>query len=196
MKKKLFIARQGIYDKNMNLIAYELLYRNSFKNYCINSKNITKKLIKNINTIGLKKIKHDKKIFINFDYNDILKFNKLKLNPDYCIIEILENVKLNTNLKEIIINLKKSGFLIALDDITDDNNLIKFKDLIDIFKIDFLLTNKEKRLSLIKKIKSLTTNSKILAEKISTCEELTEAKKLNFDYYQGFCLHTPEILTN
>lgn len=198
MDKKIFLGRQNIYDRNMNVVAYELLYRNSYENFYNNNcdkDNITCELLNNAKEIGVEKVRNNKKILVNFSYDNLKESNKLCLDPKYFVIEILEDVKPTRELMKIISNLKKSGYLIALDDVVD-NNIDKFEKYIDIYKIDFLDTKQIERRKIINKIREVNKDAKILAEKVATKSELEEAKKMNYDYYQGFFLHTTEIVTS
>ena len=64
----------------MKEIAYELLYRNSHKNFCNNNQknvNFTVELLKSINIIDFDKIRNIKKVFINCSYKDLKLLNNL-----------------------------------------------------------------------------------------------------------------------
>ena len=65
----IFIARQGIYDLNEKVVAYELLYRNSIKNKYdieIEDEKATYQVIDNISSFGLDVLTENKKAFVNF----------------------------------------------------------------------------------------------------------------------------------
>ncbi|MDI9218895.1 hypothetical protein [Clostridium tertium] len=65
----IFIARQGIYNKEEKVVAYELLYRNSLKNNFNNSiedDEATYKVIDNISSFGLDILTDNKLAFVNF----------------------------------------------------------------------------------------------------------------------------------
>lgn len=199
MIQKFFIGRQKIYDESFKIVAYELLYRDSYNNSCEfeNNKNLTFNLLNNLKKIGFDKVVNNKKIFINCTYADLKKiidYNVfIKKNT---IIEILETVKITKELICILNQLKVKGYLIALDDVNNVDVINKLGKNIDIYKIDFLTTNSNERKQLVKKIKQINGNSKILAEKISNYFEFKEAINLKFNYFQGFFFDIPEIITN
>lgn len=199
MTHRVFIGRQKIYNENMKIIAYELLYRDSYKNSCRfeNTENLTFILLNNLEKIGVKKVINNKKIFINCTHTDLklILDSNIFINKNI-IIEILESVKITKELIFTLNKLKNKGYLIALDDVNNTKIINRFGKNIDIYKIDFLSTNPNQRKQLIKKIKQINVNSKILAEKISNYCELKEALNLKFDYFQGFFLDIPEIITN
>lgn len=71
----IFVARQPIFDKNKNVVAYELLYRSNLNNkYTAEDGNkATYKVIANsFYTIGIEKLTEGKRALINFT-EDLLK---------------------------------------------------------------------------------------------------------------------------
>lgn len=65
----IFIARQGIYDKNGKVVAYELLYRNSMENSynpLIEDEVSTYKVIENISSFGLDILTNKKELLLIF----------------------------------------------------------------------------------------------------------------------------------
>ncbi|MBU5453885.1 EAL and HDOD domain-containing protein [Caproiciproducens sp. MSJ-32] len=190
----IFIARQGIYDREEKVVAYELLYRNS----TINSFNsnvedelATYQLIENINAFGIDKLTNNKIGFVNFPEQLINKNIATLLPKDKVVIEILENVKPTEEVMKNLKKLKKQGYSLALDDVEREEDLKEFVDLIDVVKVDFILSSKEKREKIAKLCKK--HNIKMLAEKIENIEALNEAKKLGFHYFQGYYYSKPSI---
>lgn len=194
---KTFLARQAIYDKEKNIIAYEILYRNSLNNvFDKNTKQeeATYKVIQNISSFGLGKLTNNKLAFINFPEESINTDMATLLPNNKIIIEVLETVE---PTKEIIRNLnllKQKGYSIALDDVSTYKQIEGFLGVIDIVKIDYRISDKYERFNISQKIKK--TNIKMLAEKIETKEDLNEAKALGFDYFQGYYFSKPIVLEN
>lgn len=190
----IFIARQGIYDINDNVIAYELLYRDSLKNNfnpLIEENEATYSVIQNISSFGLDNLTDNKKAFVNFT-EELIKENIATLLPnDKVIVEILENVKPTSDIIKSLIKLKDLGYVIALDDIDDFKSILNFIGIVDIVKVDFRLTNREIRKDIEFICKKY--NIDLLAEKIETKEELQEAKKLGYKYFQGYYYSKPSI---
>lgn len=190
----IFIARQGIYDVNNNVIAYELLYRDSLKNNfnpLVEENEATYSVIQNISSFGLDNLTDNKKAFVNFT-SELIKENIATLLPnDKVIVEILENVKPTSDIIKNLIKLKDLGYVIALDDIDDFKSILNFIGIVDIVKVDFRLTNREIRKNIEFICKKYSID--LLAEKIETKEELQEAKKLGYKYFQGYYYSKPSI---
>ncbi|MGL5414354.1 MAG: EAL and HDOD domain-containing protein [Clostridium sp.] len=193
----IFFAKQAIYNSNKKIVAYELLYRNSHKNEFdkkIEENEATYKIIKAISKLGVDEFIKDKRAFINFTEEAILKNYFEDLPKDNVVVEILENVIPTQEILKKISELKSLGYVIALDDVSDNMNYKKFLDYIDIYKIDFISTNKEEREEILKCIRKINAKAKLLAEKIESNEEYKEALEEEYDYYQGFYFSRPIIV--
>lgn len=197
-----FIARQAIYDQNLNIYAYELLYR---QNTSTEQSHIgqsdadlgdiaTWKVISNtLAHQGFEKITGNRPAFINFTYNLLLSDFYDFLPPKTVVIEILEEVNPDETLIKHIKNLIKQGYKIALDDFVFKHELIPLIQLADFIKIDVLANDKTeitKHLSALSGFKG-----KLIAEKIEDYDQLNFYRQLGFDYFQGFFLTRPEHMS-
>ena len=191
----IFLARQGIYDRKSNVVAYELLYRNSEKNTFpihIDEGYSTIKLMSNIAMIGIYEITNGRKAFINYPKN-IIKTGLTTFFPkENIVIEVLESVELTEEIIVSLKSLKEMGYEIALDDVIDADRIDGFIDVIDLIKIDFKSTSKKIRKTIVNKIKDY--NIRLLAEKVETQEEYQEAYEDNYDYFQGYYFNKPILL--
>ncbi|ASW43771.1 EAL and HDOD domain-containing protein [Clostridium isatidis] len=190
----IFIARQGIYDCEEKVVAYELLYRNSTINSFnseIEDELATYQVIENINSFGIDNLTNNKIGFVNFPEKLINKNIATLLPKDKVVIEILENVNPTEEVIKNLNNLKKQGYSLALDDVENEEDIKKFVNLVDFVKVDFLLSTKEARIKIAELCKK--HNIKMLAEKIENLEALNEAKELGFRYFQGYYYSKPSI---
>lgn len=105
--------------------------------------------------------------------------------------EFLQNEKAETKIKK----LKANGIKICLDNVEDTSNIEKFD--IDFVKVKGdiirLLHVDQNALFTCKEITSICKekNIKTIASHINSKSTFEEAKKLGFDYYQGFFLGEP-----
>ncbi|AWI03267.1 EAL and HDOD domain-containing protein [Clostridium drakei] len=191
----IFVARQPIFNKNNKVIAYELLFRNSYDNKYTNEDGDTATLnvINSLYTLGIDNVTNGKNVFINFTENLLNHDFIALLPPNVVTIEILEDVYPS---KKIILEckkLKKQGYTIALDDFIFDEKHINLIQIADIVKVDFSITKGYERKDIIKKVNS--NNIKFLAEKVETIDEFNEAKSLGYSYFQGYYFSKPIILS-
>lgn len=195
----IFVARQPIYDANKNVQAYELLYRNSLEQNvysCVDGDQATSSVIINsFLSIGIKKLTYNKTAFINFT-SKLLKEDIPTLFPNQkIVVEIIEDIDTDYELKEACKRLKKLGYTIALDDFVFEN-IDKYKDIIkyiDIIKVDFLQSSHEERAKIVDRFQD--SNIRLLAEKVETKKDFKTALEMGYSYFQGYYFSKPNIIS-
>ncbi len=190
------VARQPILDRDQNLFAYELLFRDSITNVFpdIDGDEATSKIVTASQfDFSMSDFSGNKPAFINFTLETIEKGYPQLVPPTQLVIEILETVKPGKRLLAHCKTLKKLGYVIALDDYIHQPVWRHFYPLIDIIKIDFLDTSLETIKEVIVAIKNFP-HIKLLAEKVETHEQFNIAMDLGFDYYQGYFFSKPEMI--
>ena len=193
----IFLAKQSIYNRQNEIVAYELLYRNSYKNYYdenVDGNYATLQVVSNILNIGKENLIEDKRAFINFSKKCLINGLVNTLSKDNIVVEILENIDPTEEVKRKIKELKDEGYIIALDDVTLNIKYIEFVELVDIYKIDFIDTTKKDRNIILSKIRSINPKAKFLAEKIECKEDYEEAFCEGYDYFQGYYLSKPIVV--
>lgn len=194
----IFVARQPIFNRKKEVIAYELLYRDSPANFfsgAVSGSKATSILLANSYfTIGISNLIDDKKAFINFDKVLIQNSIPLLLNKDNVVIEILETVVPDAAFIEQIQGLKKRGYTIALDDFTIHYPYNEIIELADIIKVDFINSTSSEIKEIKRRYKD--TDKEFIAEKIETHEEYKMAFDAGFDYFQGYFFSKPMVIKN
>lgn len=194
----IYIARQPIYDKNLKVIAYELLFRagkTSNEANVVDGDNATTDVIINsITEIGMDQLVGPHRAFINLTHNHILQMAEHPMPElkDRLVLEILEDIKAEDSIVSAVSKLANDGFTIALDDFVYSDSLQPLVELSDIIKIDLMALNDEELETHVVKLKN--GKRKLLAEKVETQEELDRCKELGFDYYQGYFFSKPQII--
>ena len=128
MDNNIYIARQPIVTVDKKLYGYELLFRSIENEGLISAKfddgavASTRVAVNVLNHIGLSQVVGDKLAFINVDENFLLADAILSLPKEQFVIELLETIKINDEITQRIIELKKLGFHFALDDANCDQN--------------------------------------------------------------------------
>ncbi|WP_236898438.1 EAL and HDOD domain-containing protein [Clostridium beijerinckii] len=193
----IFVARQPIFNRKNEVVAYELLFRNGQNNFYNNTNGdeATLKVIANtFYTFDFKDITDNKKAFINFTEELIKKEIATILPKEYVVIEILENIEPNDEIVNACKRLKKRGFILALDDFVFHTKYIKLIEIADIIKIDFKITTGDERKKVFE-LKKINNKIKFLAEKVENKEEYDEALKLGYSYFQGYYFSKPIVLS-
>lgn len=191
----MFIARQPIFKRNLDVYGYELLYRSGIQSDHfdgVSPQYATATVIGGLFESGMDQIVEEKYAFINFDEDFILSSSLELIPSDTLIIEVLENIKIDQNLIERLKDLKNKGYKIALDDFVEEYKSYPLIPIADIIKFDLI----ETPLETIEKDISLAISQKkvLLAEKIETKEEFLKAKEMGFHLFQGYFFSKPSIV--
>jgi len=192
---KVFTARQAILNQKEHVVAYELLYRdgpdNIFPN--IDPHEATAKVVMQTHlNQGLSPITDNKPALINFCEQSIIDGLPLLLPNKQVMIEILETVTPSDQVFQVCKALYHQGYHLALDDFIYHPEWSRFFNLVKLIKFDIQETPLDTIGPLIEKVKQ-RKNLKILAEKVETKEEFLEAKKIGFNFFQGYYFCKPEM---
>ncbi|PID77889.1 MAG: signal transduction protein [Deltaproteobacteria bacterium] len=195
----LYVARQPVLDTDKKTVAYELLFRDSFKNAFPNVDGeyaTTKVLLNTFFSMGIPDITNNKPAFINFTKELVLNKIPLVFPPKKLVIEILENIEPEPEIIEAVKFFRAKNYKIAMDDFIYEkkfNNLLKFTNII---KLDLLQTPIDSLQTTINKIKKINPDITLLAEKVETYGEFEKAKEMGFQLFQGYFYSKPEIISN
>ncbi len=193
----IFIGRQPIFDVNLKVVAYELLFRSGDANVAnvVDGDKATSDVILNaLIEIGMEKLVGNHKAFINLTHNHIINMSELPLPEmkNKLVLEILEDVKADDAIVKAVTKLANDGYTIALDDFVYHTSLQPLVDVSDIIKIDLMAISRDD----LKDHVAMLSNGKrkLLAEKVETHEEFELCKELGFDYFQGYFFSKPNIV--
>ena len=193
---KVFIARQPILGLNRRVYGYELLYRSSQRNAFDGteaSRATTEVIANGLMTIGLSKLVGNGYAFINFDRDLLLGEVPMMLPARTVIVEILETVEMDDAVVDRCRELKKLGFQLALDDVSDPATVKSLAPLADIIKVDFRQTHAGQQGQIASAFSRSQT--RLVAEKVETHEEFERARRLGYSYFQGYFFQRPAIVT-
>ncbi len=194
---EVFVARQPIFDLDMNVVAYELLFRTSLDNFYdikLDGDESTAKLISNsFLLIGLDTITKQKKAFINFTKKLLIEKAPTVIPNDLISVEVMEDIQLDAEVIKACSDLKDSGYEIVLDNFVYNDEYKPIVDLADIIKIDFQRSKGDERREIVEQFKD--RGIKFLAEKLETVEEFEKAISYGYDYFQGYFFCKPIIIS-
>lgn len=197
---KTLLARQGIYDKNGSVCAYELLYRNG-DSPAANVNNLnplagdaaTSSVITQLFTnLDMDTVIGNKQAFINFTHNHLVQQIPNLLPKGRIVIEVLETVAIDAPLIKNLLQLHELGYTIALDDFVFREELTPLVEIANIIKIDVLNLNPQQIKEQLAPLFGF--KGKLLAEKIEDKNQFNSCIELGFDYFQGFFLNKPDAL--
>ena len=190
----MFIARQPIFNAQLEVYGYELLFRlnsQSTQFGGVSSQGATAMVITGLFESGLENLIEDKIAFINFDEIFIHSEAVELIKPNRMIVEMLENIEVSNNLMERLTAIKAMGYSIALDDFAQTYQTYPLTPLADIIKYDIMVTPLDSIVDDV--LTGLAQGKTLLAEKVETRDEFEKAKKMGFTLFQGYFFSKPRI---
>jgi EAL and modified HD-GYP domain-containing signal transduction protein len=193
----IYVGRQPIYDRKIRIYGYELLFRagkntaDAFEQIGADGATSTT-IINSFLEIGLDKLVGEHYAFINLTEKFLISEEALPISPRQVVLEILENIPINSDIVKAVERLKLQGYMLALDDYIYNPSHKPLIALVDIIKIDILQLDKQQLIEHVEILKQ--HNVKLLAEKVETMDQFALCHKLGFDYFQGYFLSKPRII--
>jgi c-di-GMP-related signal transduction protein len=189
-----FVARQPIFDRQLRVFAYELLFRSGVHNSYdaadgdkASSDVLTASFVLN----GLDDLTGGKRASINFTRNLLVGEVATLFPCQNLLIEIHKDINPDQMLIKACRNLKREGYSLVFDGLTPDDLGSPLVDLVDIVKVDFTKTTEDERASIPLELRS--KNVKVLAMKVETVEEFNRSLKWNYSLFQGHFFSRPVI---
>ncbi len=193
---EVFVARQAIFDRQLKVYGYELLYRACLDSTVADTADsmaslqvITNSLL----SMGIDRVLAGKRAFVNFPQELLADERSLVLPPKIAVIELLETVKPEPAVIDACRALHKKGYMLALDDFADSDGWDKIIDLVSIIKVDFRTTLPNEQRALVKRYGP--RGIRMLGEKIETQEEFQQAREMGYHYFQGHFFERPKLLS-
>jgi EAL and modified HD-GYP domain-containing signal transduction protein len=191
-----FIARQPVLDREKEVFAYELLFRDG-KNNCypdiVRDEATTKLIARNYLTLGLDDISCNKKSFINFQAETVLHGFPPNLDPENVIVELYDGAFSHDSLLSLCKHVKNMGFKLAIEGHRLNQKWNDFVPFIDMVKVN---TTKDDYDGIAKTVSIYQDSDvQLIAEKIETQQDFAIYKEMGFDYFQGYFFARPELTT-
>jgi len=194
--KDIYIGRQGIFDRNMGILAYELLYRSSHENSAgvFEGDHATSQVAVNaFLDLGLEHVVGDRLAFVNLTRNFLIGEHPVPFPPERVVLEVLEDIPIDGALVAGVHALADRGYAIALDDCVYSDCLSALLEYATYVKIDIQALGLEQVRRHVEAFRNYPV--KLIAEKVETQQEYEICRELGFDYFQGYFLCLPKVLT-
>lgn len=190
----IFVARQPIFDRRRNVVAYELLFRsgmqNAFGQHDPNTASI-QMMDTTLLGFGLDGLVGSKQAYFNASRDVIVNEHWAVLPPGRSVIEILESIVPDAEVAAACAGIKKAGYRLALDDFVFKPEYELLLPLVDVVKVDFLATKGDTRADLARRFAARGIT--MLAEKVETYEEFQAGLEAGYELFQGYFFCRPEM---
>jgi len=190
---RVFIARQPIFDLDLDVVGYELLFRGANQNVAVISDHdeATSTVVINAFTeFGLDAVVGDRRAWINVSRDFLLQGFAKALPRGRVVLELLEDQLVDDALIEALEDHRVRGYQIALDDYAGDELLAPALEHVDIVKVDVLGRDRE---AVERDLAGLARYRVTpVAEKVETREDHEYCVALGFELFQGYFFCKPE----
>lgn len=192
----MFIARQPIFRRDMNVYGYELLFRSDkhagkFEKNEHNAGKATAAVLTSLYESGLSNLVEGRLAFVNFDESVLLTDLDGIFESNTIVIELGADVRITPQLEARLRELKYEGFRVAFNNV-EFSAIEPFADIVDIVKIDTKDIDWEAAERKVLELKRYGIFT--LAEFIESMDQYESAKLAGFDLFQGYFFAKPYVV--
>ncbi|WP_297325504.1 HDOD domain-containing protein [Nitrosomonas sp.] len=193
-----FLGRQPILDRNHNLVAFELLFRQDETEevaHVTNDLSASANVIVNAyGQLGIQNVLGRQRGFVNAD-PDLIMSDIISLLPcKHVILELKESASITAEFMQRCNELKQKGYQFALDNVVAMNNKIEqLLPIVSVVKVDILALEKDQLAELVSELNRWPVL--LLALKVENREQEARCMQLGFQMFQGYYFAKPEVLS-
>ncbi len=193
-----FVARQPIFDHRGELHGYELLYRRTggvtVADGATADVMASEVLVHTFLNIGLDRITHGQRAFINFTRDMLMRGMHQLFDPRAVVVELLESVVPDAEVIAACEALVGAGYTLALDDFEYSPAFVPLLRLARIVKLDVLGRDAVALGEMHARVAPY--GGMILAERVETQAVHSRCAELGYRLFQGYYFSRPETLAH
>lgn len=193
--KNALVARQPIFDRNVNVRAYEILFRSSGQDEAQFSSADCATAEVGVNAvldIGLDRLVGNHVAWINIPRNVLVNGLYEFFPPERVVLELLETIEADSEVLAAIERAKSLGFQIALDDFVLNGRTRALVPLADFVKLDVLASSDESIQGAMRELRA--PGLRLLAEKVESHAAFQRMNSLGCELFQGYFFAQPQLL--
>jgi c-di-GMP-related signal transduction protein len=190
------VGRQAIYDRSGDVVAYELLFRDTAgaTQASRRSADATSRVIVAAFTdFGLDELVGSRACFINITREFLVGELPIPFDSNQTVLEIIETVDVDDAVVRGVEELVGRGFTIALDDYTPGAH-DRLLPLATYVKVDVLGAGVDVA-GIARRCREDFPGVQLIAERLETEEQLHRALELGFHLFQGHVLGRPHVVS-
>jgi len=191
-----FIARQPIFDRNLRVVSYELLFRGhgyTADALIDNPERATATVVLNTFTeLELERIVGTKTAWVNISREFVLDGLVQAIPPHLGGVEISEDELFDEDMVAALRDLKEQGYRLALDDFRGRPDAEPVLDLFDVIKLNMPVLGREGVRDQVERLRSHPAT--LLADKLGTQPDHEFCVGLGCDLFQGYFFCRPAMV--
>ncbi len=193
--EEIFLARQPIYNRRLDLIGYELLYRDNEQDrakFSDDSRASSRVIINTFIGLGLENIVGSNPAYINISDGFLLDGQPIPMSAEQIVLELRGDHLPDEAVMDKLRQLVAQGYRIALDHFSYEPKLAPLLELASVVKLDlerFGYTGLTEQVSQCRQYPLA-----LMAEKVESQEDLQFCCDLGIDYFQGYFFCKPQLM--
>lgn len=197
------VARQGIYDVLGRTIGHELLFRPSATaetsglggvESIDDNRATASVIVATLTSFGVDDLAGHGDLFVNVPRSFLVDELPVALDPHRVVLEVLEHVPPDDEVRAGIVALRARGFGIALDDMAPGDPRWPLLPLADYVKVDMSQVG-DGLADFAAELRAAAPLAALVAERVETEEDLRTAQDAGFPLFQGYYFHRPVVFT-
>jgi c-di-GMP phosphodiesterase len=194
----LFVARQPIFDASRNLAGYELLYRGSAGAAGAiptdPNRMSSDVIVQNFLEAGLERLTGGVRGFVNFTREMLLTETYRLFAPETVVVELVEDIVADDEVRAACQKLTASGYTLALDDFVVGGVQESLLEHAKIVKVDLLGRARFDIARIAAHLRPYFVT--LLAERVETAEVAYAAEQEGYTLFQGYYFSRPETVAH
>lgn len=190
---QLGLSRQPIFDRNLNVVAYELLYHsengNEVAKFLNGDQEACNVLINNFTSIYDSGTLKSLPAFLNVTESFIKTESLPSLSRHNLVIEIQIDQEITPKLLNSLKGYVEAGYRLVIDDFTYSEKYNPLLELAHVVRVDIIKHSQSDISAHLKQIQRFKVTA--LAENVGSYEEYETCYKLGFRLFQGNFLSQP-----
>ena len=193
---QVLMARQPIYTKTKEVVAFELLFRDESGQFVKGLKDDEATLNVLLNTYSSvpdKSSVRQAPLFLKVNDTFLLEHDIPEIPRESFVLEVIGSTAITPKLVERIDFLVKEGFKVALADYDPtDPRFNALLNLVHIVKIDLRKFQLDELPNVVRQLRR--KGMELLADKVETVDEFQACQRMGFDLFMGYFLSKPQLV--
>jgi c-di-GMP phosphodiesterase len=193
---EVLVARQPILDANLEVVGYELLYRDERGRAPVGEgpgvRATATVLIDGLLALGRDVVSDGEDAFVNIPTPLLLAGTLLDIPTDGLVFELLEDLEDTPQVREAIAEHRAAGFRFALDDLIPGDPRMDLLEVVDVAKVDVLATGQDRALRFIRELAH--RGVPVIAEKVEEPAIFDRVIGAGASLVQGFFFTRPRAV--
>jgi c-di-GMP phosphodiesterase len=192
-----YVARQAVYDRDLNVVAYELLFRETAlardASVRDDERATGEAALTAVADIGLDVLVGSRRALVNVSRSFLLGEEVYALPPERVGLEVLETVVPDESVIRRLRELAVQGYEIVLDDYVPGGPTDALLDVAATVKLDVCGRGTEEIAGSVAGLAG--RRLRVVAEKVESRAAFDAYRDLGLDLFQGYVFGVPQVMT-